>query len=131
MRELRANLQVISYINKDLEVETAQAVNIDIKDISIAVTQNPSQELKNDILTNGMLYPIIVTGNSKEEYEFATYGLSNANAYDPSKPYLAIIGNQRLAIAKEHFSTIDAFIIEKGIDSIFIKLAYEEQNGRI
>lgn len=129
MNNLDAQLKEISYINTSFEVKSVQSTKILLSDIANSVKQNPSDELKKSILT-GMLFPVIVVSNTLEEYNKAVVGLSNALPYDESKKYLALIGNQRLTIAREYYDSIDAFIVDNGIECIFVKLAYEEQNGR-
>lgn len=93
--------------------------------ISLAVTQDPSLELEVSIL-NEMKYPVILTYNSPEEHRGAIRGLVNAKPYDGNKPFLCIIGNQRVTIAERNdFSHIDAFIVDTGRESLIVKKAYD------
>ena len=93
--------------------------------IALAVTQDPSPELEISVL-NEMKYPVILTYNTQEEYKNAVKGLSNLKPYDGTKPFLCIIGNQRVTIAERNdFSHIDAFIVDTGKESLIVKKAYD------
>jgi hypothetical protein len=124
---LRAALQELTYYfleDGDIKVKEAKAAAISLSDIADAVIQNPSEELEKSILT-GMQFPVIVCNNTEEEYEKAVVGLSNKKPYDPSKKYLVLIGNQRITIARKYFESIDAFIVDRGIESLYVKHNYE------
>jgi hypothetical protein len=93
--------------------------------IALAVTQDPSPELEISVL-NEMKYPVILTYNTAQEYKEATRGLSNLRPFDATKPFLCIIGNQRITIAERNdFSHIDAFIVDTGKESLIVKKAYD------
>jgi len=93
--------------------------------IALAVVQDPSPELEISVL-NEMKYPVILTYNTAQEYKEATRGLSNLRPFDATKPFLCIIGNQRVTIAERNdFSHIDAFIVDTGKESLIVKKAYD------
>ena len=119
-----------TYLSDELVVENIIAEKVPLVEIADACVQNPSIELEKSILT-GMRFPVILVNNTLEEHEKAVVGLSNRLPYDSSKKYLCIIGNQRVTIARKYFSSIDAFIVDKGIKSIIIKQTYEEIYGRL
>lgn len=123
---LSAELQELTYyfFDEGIQIKEVKAVAVPLSDIADAVLQNPSEELEKSVLT-GMKFPVILCENTTQEYEKAVQGLSNKLPYDPSKPYLAIIGNQRITIARKYFDSIDAFIIDNGIESIYLKFNYE------
>ncbi len=123
---LSAELQELTYyfLRDGIQIKELKAVAIPLSDIADSVLQHPSEELEKSILT-GMKFPVIVCKNTIQEHEKAVQGLSNKLPYDPSKPYLAIIGNQRITIARKYFDSIDAFIVDNGIESIYVKFNYE------
>lgn len=102
---------------------TAKPIPVDL--IALAVMQHPSPELEISILEE-MKYPVILTYNSLEEHKNAVRGLSNARPFEADKPFLCVIGNQRVTIANRNdFSHIDAFIVETGKESLIVKKAYD------
>jgi hypothetical protein len=102
---------------------TAKPIPLEL--ISLAVTQDPSPELEISIL-NEMKYPVILTYNSPEEHRGAIKSLVNARPFEAAKPFLCIIGNQRVTIAhRNDFSHIDAFIVDTGKESLIVKKAYD------
>lgn len=107
------------------------AIPILIEDIALAVNQEDSEELPElakSIMQEGMRLPIIVTYNNYAEFKDAVYGLSNRNKYDESKPYLALIGNQRLTIAKHNgYYSIDCWLVETGIECKVIERTYKDE----
>jgi hypothetical protein len=123
---LSAELQELTYyfFDEGIQIKEVKAVAVPLSDIADAVLQNPSEELEKSVLT-GMKFPVILCENTTQEYENAVEGLSNKLPYDPSKRYLAIIGNQRITIARKYFDSIDAFILDNGIESIYLKFNYE------
>lgn len=130
---LGAEVQDLSYmyvLGSELHFDSVEAKSIQLDDIADACIQNPSAELEKSILT-GMKFPVIVVDNTLEEYNKAVVGLSNKNDYDPTKKYLVLIGNQRVTIARKYFSSVDAFIVDKGIKAIFIKHTYEDIHGKL
>lgn len=97
--------------------------------IADAVRQTPSVELEISVLEE-MKYPIILTYNTREEHAAATKGLSNAKPFDPEKPFLNIIGNQRTEIARRNdFSHIDSFIVDTGREAVVIKKVYDDESA--
>lgn len=124
------NLNYMFVLGSDLYFESVEAKPILLDEIADACIQTPSLELEKSILT-GMRFPVIVVDNTLEEYSRAVDGLSNKIEYDPTKKYLVLIGNQRVTIARKYFDSIDAFTIDKGIKSIFIKHTYEEVYGKL
>lgn len=124
------NLNYMFVLGSDLYFESVEASPVLLNEIADACIQNPSLELEKSILT-GMRFPVIVVDNTPEEYSRAVEGLSNKTEYDPTKKYLVVIGNQRLTVARKYFDSIDAFVIDKGIKSIFIKHTYEEVYGKL
>lgn len=130
---LGAEVQKLNYmfvLGSDLYFESVEAKPVLLNDIADACIKSPSLELEKSILT-GMRFPVIIVDNTLEEYSRAVEGLSNKTEYDPTKKYLVVIGNKRLTIARKYFDSIDAFIIDKGIKSIFIKHTYEEVYGKL
>jgi hypothetical protein len=123
---LSAELQELTYyfFDEGIQIKEVKAVAVPLSDIADAVLQHPSEELEKSVLT-GMKFPVILCENTTQEYETAVQGLSNKLPYDPSKRYLAIIGNQRITIARKYFDSLDAFIIDNGIESIYVKFNYE------
>lgn len=106
--------------NKKLE---AKAIPLDM--IALAVVQKPSKELQISILEE-MKYPVILTYNTPEEHKEAVKGLINARVYEPDKPFLCVIGNQRVTIADDNdFSHVDAFIVDTGKEALIVKKAYD------
>lgn len=115
----------------EIKVKEIEAQEIPLEKIANAVHQNPPSDLEQSILLDGMQFPIIITKNTREEYDLAVKGLSNKNPYDPSKPYLNIIGNQRLTIAENvGFKTIDVFFVETGPEAVLVKRAYDTSSNR-
>lgn len=93
--------------------------------IALAVSQDPSPELEISVLEE-MKYPVIITYNTLEEHRAACRGLTNARPFDKDKPFLCIIGNQRVTIAERNdFSHIDAFIVDTGKEALIVKKAYD------
>lgn len=89
-----------------------------IDDIFIPVSQREEQEdyetIKYNIVKSGMLYPIIIIPNTPKDYTEAIINVHDEYVVerDPSKPYLAYTGNQRLTIAKEFgFTEISAYLV--------------------
>lgn len=106
---------------------TARLISVD--DIAQAVNQEPSEELEISVLQE-MMYPIIVTRNTPQEHAQAIRGLSNAKAYDGTKPYLNIIGNQRQVIADRNGLThIHAFVVDTGIEAAIVKKCYDSESA--
>lgn len=102
---------------------TAKPIPVEL--ISLAVTQDPSEALEISVLEE-MKYPIILTYNSPDEHRGAIKSLLNAKPFEPEKPFLCIIGNQRVTIAlRNDFSHIDAFIVDTGKESLIVKKAYD------
>ena len=102
---------------------TAKPIPRDL--IALSATLDPSAELEISVL-NEMKYPVILTYNTPEEHREAIKGLSNYRPYDATKPFLCIIGNQRVTIAERNdFSHIDAFIVDTGKESLIVKKAYD------
>jgi len=101
----------------------SKSIPVDL--IALAVTQTPSPELEISVLEE-MKYPVIITYNNPEEHRAAIKGLTNSKPFDSSKPFLCIIGNQRVTIAhRNDFSHIDAFIVDSGRESLIVKKAYD------
>lgn len=68
--------------------------------------------LEQDILTNGMDFAIVVVPNNKQVLENGLAHLPKEyyTAFDPSKPWLCLFGNQRMSIAKENgYDTIEVY----------------------
>jgi hypothetical protein len=60
----------------------------------------------------------------------AVRGLSNKREFMPTLPFLAIIGNQRIKIARDNgFSHIDAFIVATGKESLILKKSYDASSS--
>ncbi len=113
----------------EIVVKSIKAVTLPVKDIAKAVTQEPSKELEISVLQE-MKYPIIVCFNTANEHAKAIKGLLNARPFEPGKPYLNIIGNQRQTIAEMNgFDAIDAFIVETGIEALVVKKVYDEESA--
>jgi len=113
----------------EIYVKDIKAVTLDLEDVALAVYQEPSAELELSVLQE-MKYPIIVCPNTLEEYKLATKGLTNLVPYDKTKKYLTIIGNQRQTIAiKNGFESIDAFIVETGLEAVVVKKVYDDESA--
>lgn len=105
----------------------AKLIPIDL--IADAVTQMPSEALEISVLEE-MKFPIILTYNTAEEHRAAVRGLSNAKVYQPEKPFLNIIGNQRTEIARRNdFSHIHAFIVDTGREALIVKKTYDDDSA--
>lgn len=114
-------IQIVS-VNEELEIleKTFTVETIPIADIADSVTRESREQvegfgnLEQGILSNGMRNPIIVTRNYEEAYEHAAVNVEKAfvSPYDPSKPFLCLFGNQRLAIAiRNGFEAISAIVV--------------------
>lgn len=134
-QHLKANLREIEYrFFKQTSDNTFELVNkklkatkVPIKDIALAVTQNPPPELRASIFVEGMRVPIVICPNRKSEYDNAVYGLINRRKFDPSKPYLNLIGNQRQTIAIDaRMEYIDCFIVDTGFECKVVEQAYKK-----
>lgn len=113
----------------EIYIKSVSAVALDLEDIALAVYQEPSAELELSVLQE-MKYPIIVCPNTPEEHRLAIKGLTNALPYDKTKKYLTIIGNQRQTVAiKNGFESIDAFIVDTGIEAVVVKKVYDEESA--
>lgn len=113
----------------EIYVKDIKAVALDLEDVALAVYQEPSAELELSVLQE-MKYPIIVCPNTPEEYKMAIKGLTNLVPYDKTKKYLTIIGNQRQTIAiKNGFESIDAFIVETGLEALVVKKVYDDESA--
>lgn len=133
MKHLRAKVQKTEYWHVQggmIYGKQALSTPVSLAEIADAVAQPLNLDLQEKVLT-GMLFPVIITNNTPEEYKRAVVDLSNALPYDSSKKYLNIIGNQRTTIARHNdYDLIDCYIADSGIESLSIKFAYEEEHGR-
>lgn len=107
--------------------------HIETKEIANCVTRKSRLlevgffDLEKDILKNGMKNPIIVTKNTKEAYYHAIVNVTKSyiSAYDDSKPYLCLFGNQRLTIAeRNNITSIDCVEVDTPIEAIFLMYHY-------
>ncbi len=121
----------VTYVCEEgIQYKTYNCTNIPIENIADFVSlesrleQPGFYELEKDILNNGMQNPILLVPNSIEEYDAgsATVNTSYLSQYDPTKKYLCIFGNQRLAIAKRNnFSSISSIVVKRSSFAILVQ----------
>ena len=121
----------VTYVCEEgIQYKTYNCTNIPIENIADFVSlesrleQPGFYELEKDILNNGMQNPILLVPNSIEEYEAgsATVNATYLSQFNPTKPYLCIFGNQRLAIAKRNnFSSISSIIVKRSSFAILVQ----------
>jgi len=121
----------VTYVCEEgIQYKTYHCTNIPIENIADFVSlesrleQSGFYELEKTILEEGMRNPILLVPNSIEEYEAgsATVNETYLSEFNPTKPYLCIFGNQRLAIAKRNnFSSISSIIVERSSFAILVQ----------
>jgi len=113
-----------------IQYKTYHCTNIPIENIADFVSlesrleQPGFYDLEQNVLKEGMRNPILLVPNSVEEYNSGslTVNTSYLSQYDPTKKYLCIFGNQRLAIAKRNnFSSISSIIVERSSFAILVQ----------
>ena len=121
----------VTYVCEEgIQYKTYHCTNIPIENIADFVSlesrleQPGFYDLEQSVLQKGMHNPILLVGNSIEEY---TAGSTTVNAsylseFNSTKQYLCIFGNQRLAIAKRNgFNTISSIIVENASHAILVQ----------
>jgi hypothetical protein len=121
----------VTYVCEEgIQYKTYYCTNIPIENIADFVSlesrleQSGFYELEKTILEEGMRNPILLVPNSLEEYDAGslTVNTSYLSQYDPTKKYLCIFGNQRLAIAKRNnFSFISSIIVKRSSFAILVQ----------
>lgn len=121
----------VTYVCEEgIQYKTYHCTNIPIENIADFVSlesrleQPGFYQLEQNILQNGMQHPILLVPNSVEEYDSGsvTVNTSYLSQYDPTKKYLCIFGNQRLAIAKRNnFSSISSIIVKRSSFAILVQ----------
>jgi hypothetical protein len=121
----------VTYVCEEgIQYKTYHCTNIPIENIADFVSlesrleQPGFYELEKTILEEGMRNPILLVPNSIEEYEAgsATVNTTYLSQFNPTKPYLCIFGNQRLAIAKRNnFSSISSIIVKRSSFAILVQ----------
>jgi hypothetical protein len=121
----------VTYVCEEgIQYKTYHCTNIPIENIADFVSlesrleQPGFYELEKTILEQGMRNPILLVPNSIEEYEAgsATVNATYLSQFNPTKPYLCIFGNQRLAIAKRNnFSSISSIIVKRSSFAILVQ----------
>jgi hypothetical protein len=121
----------VTYVCEEgIQYKTYHCTNIPIENIADFVSlesrleQPGFYELEKTILEEGMRNPILLVPNSIEEYEAgsATVNATYLSQFNPTKPYLCIFGNQRLAIAKRNnFSSISSIIVKRSSFAILVQ----------
>jgi hypothetical protein len=121
----------VTYVCEEgIQYKTYHCTNIPIENIADFVSlesrleQPGFYELEKTILEEGMRNPILLVPNSIEEYEAgsATVNATYLSQFNPTKPYLCIFGNQRLAIAKRNnFSSISSIIVKRPSFAILVQ----------
>jgi hypothetical protein len=121
----------VTYVCEEgIQYKTYHCTNIPIENIADFVSlesrleQPGFYELEKTILEQGMRNPILLVPNSIEEYEAgsATVNATYLSQFNPTKPYLCIFGNQRLAVAKRNnFSSISSIIVKRSSFAILVQ----------
>ena len=120
----------VTYVCEEgIQYKTYHSTNISIENIADFVSlesrleQPGFYDLEQTILEEGMRNPILLVPNSVEEYDAGslTVNTSYLSQYDPTKKYLCIFGNQRLAIAKRNnFNSISSIVVENAYHAILL-----------
>ena len=120
----------VTYVCEEgIQYKTYHCTNIPIENIADFVSlesrleQPGFYDLEQTILEEGMRNPILLVPNSVEEYDGGslTVNTSYLSQYDPTKKYLCIFGNQRLAIAKRNnFNSISSIVVENAYHAILL-----------
>jgi hypothetical protein len=120
----------VTYVCEEgIQYKTYHCTNIPIENIADFVSlesrleQSGFYELEKTILEEGMRNPILLVPNSLEEYDAGslTVNTSYLSQYNPTKKYLCIFGNQRLAIAKRNnFNSISSIVVKNAYYAILL-----------
>lgn len=133
MTTLQSKLNEINvvYVSESgIQYKTYYSSNISISNIADFVSlesrleQPGFYELEETILSNGMENPIILVPNTIEEYDKGSLTVTSEylSQFNPTKPYLCVFGNQRLAIAKRNnFTAISSIITQDASHAILVQ----------
>ena len=104
----------VFYWHHDLQIKRSQVKKTAIKDIALAVSLSADlSKLKYDIVRKGLLDPIIVIDNTKENYEMALRQITPdlIQPFDSTRPYLAYSGNQTIVTDTKTHQTLPTIIL--------------------
>lgn len=110
--------------------KTYRIGNFHRSDLTYSVFEPYNKKLEEDILANGLKFPLIAIKNTKENWEEAAGHLKAKVNYNPYADFLVVYGNQRLRIIDEvemEFG-IPVIVADSHVDAIIIfnTLKYRE-----